>query len=165
MLNNQLLLLLIQLLPLLQRFHEFFNALRSSPLSNMPLHIQLLPLLLQLRLLLLQLLVLLLLLLIQLLRYSLNHILHIKPLEHPARPEHPDRDPAALGVEGEQFAEGGDLEVARGRLRAVRHLLGCVVLVDLRLCILSGGRNRPLLMIAVPGWRIWLYLATKYLLE
>ena len=88
-----------------------------------------------------------------------------KPLEHPARPEHPDRDPAALGVEGEQFAEGGDLEVTRGRLRAVRHLLGCVVLVDLRLCILSGCRNRPLLMIAVPGRKIWLYLATKYLLE
>ena len=34
---------------------------------------------------------------------------------------------AAL-VEGEQFAEGGDLEVAIGRLRGVRHLLGCVVL-------------------------------------
>ena len=86
-------------------------------------------------------------------------------LEHPALPEHPDRDPAALGVEGEQFAERADLEVARGRLRGVRHLLGCVVLVDLRLCNLSGGRNRPLLMIAVPGWKIWLYLATKYLLE
>ena len=34
---------------------------------------------------------------------------------------------AAL-VEGEQFAEGGDLEVAIGRLRGVWHLLGCAVL-------------------------------------